>query len=212
MRIGKIAFRLGQDIQESRFKVLAENARQLNGAGGVLNDLDRFKPGDFVEKPAATGVHQQSVALHFQKAQDVDLFLSFSGRTACCPKKRSIFSGRAIQNDADVSVARGPRVAEEVPALGLVAGGQFIPQPVKRIAERLAPFLVPIADGRRSCSRNPAPTAHAVRTTPGAGLVDLRFGGGRMFFQIFAHRRSSRALPSVSMRAQARRPAPCRHK
>ena len=44
-------------------------------AGGVLNDLSRFDPGELVEEPAAARVHQHRVTLHFQQFECDDLFV-----------------------------------------------------------------------------------------------------------------------------------------
>jgi hypothetical protein len=41
---------------------------QLQGPGGVLDDLLGFQAGDVGKKPAATGVHEQGVALHLQES------------------------------------------------------------------------------------------------------------------------------------------------
>ena len=63
-----VAFCGRQSLQEVGFERIAEQLlRQLNGASGVLKNLDGLDAGDVVEEPSATGVHQHQVALHLQK-------------------------------------------------------------------------------------------------------------------------------------------------
>ena len=67
---GDIAHGSLQDAQKGLLQVLAaEFLAQLQGPGGVLDHLLGFQTRDVGEKPAATGIHQQGVALHFQEFQ-----------------------------------------------------------------------------------------------------------------------------------------------
>lgn len=69
--VGNIAFSLFEAFEEAGFEVeIEEFAGELNGAGGVLNDLNGFESGEFVKEPAATGVHEQGVALEFHQFED----------------------------------------------------------------------------------------------------------------------------------------------
>ncbi len=56
--------------QKGLLQVLAgEFLAQLQGPGGVLDHLQGLQARDIGKKPAATGVHQQGVALHLQELQ-----------------------------------------------------------------------------------------------------------------------------------------------
>jgi len=46
----------------------------LHGPGRVLQNLHRFQPGQFVEEPATTGVHQHGVPLKLKHPQGHNLF------------------------------------------------------------------------------------------------------------------------------------------
>src|SRR6266704_3132144 len=51
----KVAFGVFEPFEKSSFEILAENlSRQLQGARGILHDLDTFDPGDLLEVPPAT--------------------------------------------------------------------------------------------------------------------------------------------------------------
>src|ERR1700681_4208758 len=66
--LGQIAFGVCKMLQEFRLDILSGNLLgQLQGSSGVMNDLCRFQAGKFIEEPSTTGVHEQSVTLHFKK-------------------------------------------------------------------------------------------------------------------------------------------------
>ena len=49
--------------------------RQLDRPTGIAQNLHPFRARDFLKKPAATGEHQQGMALHFQQPQGIDSLL-----------------------------------------------------------------------------------------------------------------------------------------
>ena len=55
-----IATKFGLKINASGF------VSQLDGARRVGHHLRRFDAADFIEEPAATGIHQHGMALHFE--------------------------------------------------------------------------------------------------------------------------------------------------
>ena len=57
-----------QAEQEFLLAAFAEQLlAQLDGAAGVLQDVHRLRPGEFIEEPAAAGIHQHEIALHFEQ-------------------------------------------------------------------------------------------------------------------------------------------------
>jgi hypothetical protein len=65
--LGQIALGFRQLFQELRFQPALTNLfRQLDGAPGILDDLHRLDPRELIEEPAATGVHQQGMALELE--------------------------------------------------------------------------------------------------------------------------------------------------
>ena len=61
-----IAFGLRQQFEEARLQAAAEEfTEDLHGARGIVNHLDGFDARE-VEEPAAAGVHEHRVALHFE--------------------------------------------------------------------------------------------------------------------------------------------------
>ena len=76
---GDVAFCVGEDGEELGFERGAGLAEKLGGklkdAAGVGDDLHGFDAGDLVEEPAAGGVHQLGVALHFEQLEDGDPFV-----------------------------------------------------------------------------------------------------------------------------------------
>src|SRR5260370_3407133 len=51
---------------------------------------------------------------------------------------------RAVQNHVDVVVARRPGILQISRRGSFVAGSHFVAQPVERLAQRRAPFLIPL--------------------------------------------------------------------
>ena len=70
----QVAFRLSECLKELRLDLPAEELFcQMHHASRVLDHLHGLNPGQFVEEPAAAGVHQHGVPLHFQQLQHGDL-------------------------------------------------------------------------------------------------------------------------------------------
>ena len=92
---------------------------------------------------------------------------------------------RAIENDANVVVPSGPRVADKFLQPRLENGRQFIAQPVQRRPERSTPLLVPrMSTGIAAAIA--APAFYAMHTTPGTIIDDLNEVLGGDVFQEFA--------------------------
>src|SRR5512142_2166897 len=54
----QVALGLLKAVQKSRFQILTENlSRKLQRARGIFDHLHALEARDFIEKPAATGVH-----------------------------------------------------------------------------------------------------------------------------------------------------------
>ena len=90
---------------------------------------------------------------------------------------------RTVENDGNIFVARQPGVCAKIPSPCSQKSGRVVAQPVKRIrataraiagSSRHAPELQP---------QSLLPAFDAVRTTPGAGLMNFRLVRGRMLFQ-----------------------------
>ena len=71
---GPVRLRLGQALDERALGVVAEEAREIEGARGPLEDLDGFDAVDVVEEPAAAREHGEALALERQQAQGARFF------------------------------------------------------------------------------------------------------------------------------------------
>src|SRR5258708_8982519 len=66
--LGNVALGQSQLFQEALLQGVAEKfLGQLHHASGILDHLHRFDAREFVEEPAATGVHQHGVTLQFKQ-------------------------------------------------------------------------------------------------------------------------------------------------
>src|SRR5207237_6304775 len=79
--------------------------------------------------------------------------------------------GRAVNQKLDVSVARGPGVAEQLAAGLLELLGQAVAQEVERRAQRRAPALVPAFGRARVAAAVARPAPQPVRAAPGRALA-----------------------------------------
>ena len=93
---------------------------------------------------------------------------------------------RAIQNHRYVFIARFPHVCEEYCSSLLVERQRRVAEPIERIAQWRAPFLVPPIASSGIAAAVLAPACDAVRATPGTVLDDLRFMLRWMFLQVLA--------------------------
>ena len=154
--IGQVALRQRQQLLELSFAMIGkEHLRQLQRAAGVHDDLHRLDAGELVEEPAAAGVHQHGVALHFQQRQSghglyvgqLGLARVWRRKSAGCRSLRSsttlMYSSRASQGSR--SNSRG--FASHSPEPVRRAGNRR-----RRAAERARPGSIPAC--RRCCSRS----------------------------------------------------------
>src|SRR3954463_14171741 len=79
---------------------------------------------------------------------------------------------RPGEDDPDVIIAREPRILEQLRRFCFEERIDGVAQPVKRIAQRLAPLLMPAHTGIAAAIGVPA--FDPVRTAPGGALDDLR--------------------------------------
>ena len=84
----------------------------------------------------------------------------------------------AVEDDVDVGVARGPGVGEALAAPGAEEVVELVLERVERLAQRRAPFLVPVAAHLAAAVGPPA--LDAVDAAPRAVLVDLDLPLGRV--------------------------------
>ncbi len=87
VEVGDVGLGFGEDAEELRFERFAGMAEELwlgelQHAARVGDDLHGFDAGDFVEEPAAGGVHQLRVALELHQLEDVVRSPGVSSRRA----------------------------------------------------------------------------------------------------------------------------------
>ena len=75
---------------------------------------------------------------------------------------------RPVENDIDVIVPGSPRVLQQGSRCLFILGRQRIPQPIQRLAQRAAPFLVPAGVSASVASTITLPTLDSMITAPGA--------------------------------------------
>ncbi len=157
---GQVAFGLLQPLQKIGLQALAVQVlHEAQGPAGILNDLHRFKAGEFVEKPAATGVHEHGAALEPHELQNRHLFLA-GQLPGGLPVQKVVHVLRvAVQDDLDIVVPGRPGVFQILPRLLFKKRGQLCraasPGPRARGCARPGSNR----DGRRCCSRNPPASA-----------------------------------------------------
>src|SRR5437868_6509932 len=116
-----VARRLLEPLQEFLFEIFSEGAsRQLNSAGGILNDLHGLDSREFVKKPAAARIHQHGMALQFHQLKQSHFFpLIELPRGVADEKLLQIFRG-SIQDYVDIIIPGFPWVAHELSSLCFV--------------------------------------------------------------------------------------------
>src|SRR5439155_19933600 len=92
----------------------------------------------------------------------------------------------AVENDVDVFVARLPWIFENLAAFLLETCCGRIAQPVHGLAQRHAPFLVPIWIPAGVAAAVARPALDSVRATPCGTFPDLSFVLRRVPLEIFA--------------------------
>src|SRR5690606_14857899 len=75
-----VADGLLEALEEGLLEVFADGVGdELDGAGGVEDDLDGLDAGEVVEEPAAARVHEHGVALGLQEPEGADLLVGVEG-------------------------------------------------------------------------------------------------------------------------------------
>ena len=155
-------------------------AGELEGAAGVLDGLDGFDAGKFVEEPAAAGEHEQGMALKFEQSEAGHPGL-LADRTAGMLGEEGLqIVIRTVQDHADVGVADGPGIVEVGSGLGLVFRGELVAEPVESFAQGLAPVLVPAGSAAAVAAAVAAPAIDSMRAAPGARCVQFDLHRGRV--------------------------------
>ena len=97
--------------EKGLLQVLAgEFLAQLQGPGGVFDYLLGLHAGDVGKEPAAAGVHEQGVALHFQEFQGRHPIAFFEVRHSLLGEIFRQGPGAAVQNHLDIGIPGGPGV------------------------------------------------------------------------------------------------------
>ena len=183
-KLPDVAAGLLQETQELRLQILAQKVgRELNGAGGVLDDLHGLDARQLIEKPAAACEHEHGVTLQLQETHGRDLTLRLEVVPAMAFEKRLPILRRPVQQKADVVIARLPGIPQELSGPFFVKWRQLVSEPVQGVTQRLAPVLVPARPPARVAAAMFDPTIDPMTATPSAGRVQPRFPLWRMFFQ-----------------------------
>ena len=95
---GHVGFGAAEDGEELLLRAgdagfAEELGGELEDAAGVGDDLDGFDAGDFVEEPAAGGVHELGVAFELEQFEDGDALVGRERARGVRAKKRSTLAG-----------------------------------------------------------------------------------------------------------------------
>src|SRR5579859_7240300 len=113
VELRNVALGVGQQLQELRLWIyFRSNGRQLNHACGILKNLQRFNSADLIEEPAATGVHEQGMALHLQQLECLHGFYSRELPLRVLFKEDPQACRGPVQNHVDIIVAGCPGVTQ----------------------------------------------------------------------------------------------------
>ena len=165
--LGQIAMRGSQQFDELVFHFLPRQPLiKLHYAPRVLDDLLRLNARQIVEEPAATGVHQQGVALHFQQLPKQHLIRFGDRPQRTFGKEVGARFRRPVEHYFDIGIARFPGILDDGPRQILVSQCRLVAQPVQGLAQRATPFLVPTPMSAARAAAVAFPTAHAMSTTP----------------------------------------------
>jgi hypothetical protein len=138
-----------------------------------LQDLHGLDSRELVEEPAAARVHEHGVALRFEELEGAPPLLAAQLAPGVLGEETRDVLGRAVEQHADVVVARRPGILEQLAARGLERRRHAVAQPVESVAQRLAPALVPALLASRVTAAVGVPAADAVSAAPGGVLLDL---------------------------------------
>jgi len=103
-----------------------EGLAQLQGPGGVLDHLQGLQARELGEEPAATGEHQQGVALHLQELQGRHPIGLLQTRDPLSGEEFRQHPGAAVQEHLVIGVSGGPRVLQVFLSLALENPGQAV--------------------------------------------------------------------------------------
>ena len=146
------------------------------------------KSGDLVEEPAAARVHEHGVALQFQQLRAPLTFSCSSSCAAGVCRERSVprLSGERSRMTAMYSLRAAQGSLRNSPALALESGASSSRSQSSASRKRRAPALIPAAMAAAVAAAIAPPAADAMRTAPGAVLVNLHFVRRRMRLQKLA--------------------------
>src|SRR5579859_2926099 len=92
----------------------------------------------------------------------------------------------SVENGNYVFVSSRPRVLQKLLCASFVVGQQIIPQPIKRLAQRPPPFLVPAGTASGIAPAVTFPARHAVRAAPRGLFFDADLLSWRMQREVLA--------------------------
>ena len=172
--------RVRERFDEPGFQIgAADFPRELQRAGGVLEDLHGLDPGDLGEEPAAAGVHEERVPLHLEQIERGHA-LALLQRTSRLPlDELHRAPPLRLEEQLDHLVECAPRIAEQPRRLALVQRGEPVVQAVERGAQRAAPLLVPAGLTTGVASAVAAPALDAMHAAPGGAFGDFHLALGR---------------------------------
>ena len=121
---GDITLRSLQALEELGFKVVTEKfIRQLQGSTGILDNLDRFDPGEFIKEPATAGKHQHGMALKFEELKGCNFIGMVQLTNSMLVHEPVNVFRRAIEDDADIFIPRFPWILQKLLPLLFVQRG-----------------------------------------------------------------------------------------
>ncbi len=180
-----VAFGAFESLQEPGFDGVPEDLPgKLHDAAGVLEDLDRFDPGDLVEEPPAARVHEHGMPLDLHQLERPGLPLRRQLPGGVLSKKFVDGGVGPVEDHRDVLLAGGPGVLEDLPPFLFEQGGDGVPQSVQRLPQRSPPLLVPPRAAAGVAPAVAPPPLHAVDAAPGAVVEDPHLVGGRESLQV----------------------------
>src|SRR5262249_48091221 len=146
--------------------------RELNHPPGIHQHLHRLRSRDLVEKPPATGVHEERMTLHLEELDGPDSLMRRES-PAGVPREIKVESVQTpIQQDVDIFVARGPRVFQQGRCFPLVELARSIAEAIESVPQGPAPVLLPaLAPGVAAAIR--PPSLDSVHAAPRRVFNDL---------------------------------------
>src|SRR3990172_9143035 len=106
------------------------------------------------------------MALHLEQFEDDGLLVLAERSNRVNGEKTLYVFSRAIVDDADIIIARGPGMLEQRPASLFEGLRQRVAQPVQRVAQGRAPLLIPVRMAARVAAAVAPPAIEAVKAAP----------------------------------------------